>query len=243
MRYNFRRYLSSDLSRNILTLMSGTVLSQAIPLLFSVILARVYAPELYGAYFVFLSLLSIGLIFATGKFELAILIANDDEEALSLLNAAAFTAVFVCIFLLVIVVLFMHSLSNMLNFQGYGLWLFFVPLSLLLSSVNEVFYYWHNRHKRYRILANAKILQSSVSSILQLILGLTFANSGGLIYGLMCGQFISLVFLYYHIRVFDSEYIKIRFVRDFRKTATRFIRFPRDIASAALVTEIGRAHV
>ena len=68
----------SEFNRNILTLMTGTTIAQAIPIAISPILTRIYTPEDFGIFAIFLAItLIIGSI-ANGRYELAIMIPKKD---------------------------------------------------------------------------------------------------------------------------------------------------------------------
>jgi len=232
-----KSFFRSEFNRNILTLMPGTIISQAIPIVFSIVLARIYAPDVFGIYFVFVSFLSIGIIIATGKFELAILIPKTDAEASTLIGVALTTSILFCIVLLCFVFCFNGWLFNLLQTPRFNIWLFFIPVSLFFSSANQVFYYWHNRQGRYRLLAVSKIIQSLSSAVLQLVLGYIFFGETGLIIGLIAGQVISflyLLFKYYH---FDTG-SRFSLFKNYRQMAMKYIYFPKDVATASLVNEI-----
>ena len=49
----------SDFFRNVVTLMTGTTIAQAIPIAISPILTRIYTPEDFGLYALFIALASI----------------------------------------------------------------------------------------------------------------------------------------------------------------------------------------
>lgn len=233
-----KSFFNSEFNRNILTLMPGTLLSQAIPVVFSIILARIYAPDVFGIYFVFVSFLSIGIIFATGKYELAILIPKTEEEASALIGVALTTSIVFCAVLFCLVFGFNHWIFVALQTPRFNIWLFFVPVSLFFSSANEVFYYWHNRQRRYRLLAVSKVVQSLSSALLQLVMGYLIAGETGLILGLVAGQAISFLYLLFHYHRLDAGEYRFRLFRNYRQTAIRYIYFPKDIATASLVNEI-----
>ena len=74
----------SELNRNILTLMTGTTIAQAIPIAISPILTRIYTPEDFGIFAIFLAItLIIGSI-ANGHYEQAIMIPKKDEDAINI---------------------------------------------------------------------------------------------------------------------------------------------------------------
>ncbi len=61
-------------SRNILTLMTGSTIAQAIPIAISPILTRLYTPEDFGVLALFTSLVTIFSVISTGRYEFAIML-------------------------------------------------------------------------------------------------------------------------------------------------------------------------
>ena len=74
----------SEFSRNVLTLMTGTTIAQAIPIAISPILTRIYTPEDFGMFALYMSVASILSVVATGRYELAIMLPKKDEDAVNI---------------------------------------------------------------------------------------------------------------------------------------------------------------
>ena len=75
----------SEFSRNVLTLMTGTTIAQAIPIAISPILTRIYTPEDFGMFALYMSIASILSVVATGWYELAIMLLKKDEDTVNIL--------------------------------------------------------------------------------------------------------------------------------------------------------------
>jgi O-antigen/teichoic acid export membrane protein len=76
----------SEFSRNVLTLMTGTTIAQAIPIAISPILTRIYTPEDFGVFALYMSVVSIVSVVATGRYELAIMLPKKDEDAINIVT-------------------------------------------------------------------------------------------------------------------------------------------------------------
>lgn len=74
----------SEFSRNVLTLMTGTSIAQAIPLAISPILTRIYTPEDFGIFALYMSVASMIAVTATGRYELAIMLPKKDDDAMNI---------------------------------------------------------------------------------------------------------------------------------------------------------------
>jgi O-antigen/teichoic acid export membrane protein len=74
----------SEFGRNVLTLMTGTTIAQSIPVAITPILTRLYTPEDFGLLAVFVALTAILGSIANGRYELAIMHPEKDEESINI---------------------------------------------------------------------------------------------------------------------------------------------------------------
>ena len=77
--------IKSEFTRNVLTLMTGTTISLAIPIAISPILTRIYTPEDFGVFSLYMAITTIIAVIATGRYELAIMLPKKDENAADIL--------------------------------------------------------------------------------------------------------------------------------------------------------------
>jgi O-antigen/teichoic acid export membrane protein len=71
----------SEFTRNVLTLMTGTTIAQVIPIAISPILTRLYSPEDFGEFALFIAIASIFGFIANGRYEMALMLPKKDENA------------------------------------------------------------------------------------------------------------------------------------------------------------------
>ncbi len=62
----------SEFSRNVLTLITGTSIAQAIPIAISPILTRLYTPEDFGVLALYIAIFSIISVIATLRYEFGV---------------------------------------------------------------------------------------------------------------------------------------------------------------------------
>ena len=84
----------SDFVKNVITLVTGTALAQAIPLAVSPILTRIYSPEDFGILALFLGISSVFSVVVTGRYEFAITLPLKDEDARPILWLSCFLSIF-----------------------------------------------------------------------------------------------------------------------------------------------------
>lgn len=181
----------SEFSRNVLTLMTGTTIAQAIPIAISPILTRIYTPEDFGVFALYLAISSIIAVIATGRYELAIMLPKKDEDAINIVVLSIIISFFVSFISLIIVFIFNTQITNLLGNQEISNWLYFIPMTVLLTGIFQSFNYWSNRKKQYKRLAVSKVIQSSTTVSTNLTMGFNGFSSSGLILGGVLGQGIA----------------------------------------------------
>ena len=154
--------LQRSFAHNVLVLMGGTTVAQAIPLVVSPILTRLYTPTEFGVYAEYLAIVSLLAIFATGRYELAVMLPEDDSEAVNVVASAILVLSVTSILAMLAFAVFNESLTAMLGVPEISQWLYFVPLTLFPVGVYQTLTYWLNRQQQYRRLAANDIAQKAV---------------------------------------------------------------------------------
>lgn len=187
-----RWWPKGEFARNVLTVMGGTTLAQAIPVLVSPVLTRLYTPADLGVMAMYVSMMAIGVVVATGRYELAVLIPSRDREAFDLMAVAMAIAGALCLLGLVIVALGSAGLRAHLGAaRTLGAWLLLLPLGVLLMGLYQTLGYWNNRTRQYKRIASSRIGQSVSMCGVQIAGGLEGSGSGGLILGYLAGQIVA----------------------------------------------------
>lgn len=172
--------------RSVLVLGGGTAGSQAILILSAPLLTRLYSTEAFGVLAVFMALLSTISVISSLRYELAIPIAEDEEEAVHVVVLAFLVALVISALTLLSVALFRNPIANAVNVPALANYLWLLPLSLLLLSTYQIFNYWAIRVKAFRAIARTKLTQSVSSMTIQI--GGTAFGPLALILGNVVGQ-------------------------------------------------------
>lgn len=184
MKYFSKR---AEFSRNVLTLVTGTTIAQAIPVAVSPILTRIYSPQDFGVFALYTAVTMILSVVATGRYEQVIMLPRSDEDAAHIVALSLIISALISFILLVIATIWNAPLTMLLGNPEISRWLYLVPVSVLLMGAYNSFNYWLNRQKSFRIMSANRITQGSLTAAGQLGLGYWFAGSTGLITGFICG--------------------------------------------------------
>jgi O-antigen/teichoic acid export membrane protein/2-polyprenyl-3-methyl-5-hydroxy-6-metoxy-1,4-benzoquinol methylase len=212
---------------NVLTLMTGNGLSQLINIGGTLLLARLFAPEAFGSFALFVTLVSFLSVLGGGRYELAIMLPEKDEEAANVLFLAVLVLTGVAGLSLLIVALFHSPIARLLGDDRLRLWLWAAPLAQFVNGLYQVQGVWFGRMKRFRRVAAARVFQSTGTVIGQL--GLLMVHSGGfaLVGGWIIGQSIGTFFLLSQLFYRDGRFLwKARDWAMLREAVGRYRNFP-----------------
>lgn len=225
----------SEFNQNVLTLMTGTTLAQAIPIAISPILTRIYTPEDFGVFALFLSITSIASVAATGRYELAIMLPKKDKHAINIVVLSTIITLLISFTSLIIIFIFNSQITNLLGNSKISSWLYFIPITVLLTGFYQSLNYWNNRKKRYKRLAISRIIQSGATATPNLTMGFSGLGGSGLILSRIIGQgFATYILGKLTLKEDKALFKEIKKLKIFA-LAKRYIQFPKfDILASIL---------
>lgn len=198
----------SGFARNVLKLMTGTVISQAIAVLMIPVIARLYSPEDYGIFTRYFGIVMIVSVIITFRYDQMIVLQKKKKDAINLLVLALMITVAVSLLSFIIVLIAPETVSDLLKTEGIGIWLIYLPLSFLLFGIFQILENYLLRKKDFNKMRAGTISQSFTKSIVNIALGLFSYIKGGLIFGYIAGQIV--VVIIYSAKRFKSLYLNIR---------------------------------
>lgn len=172
-----------SVSKNISILMTGTVISQIIPIAMSPILTRIYTPAEFGVLAVFTSLSSFFAIFANLRLDVAIMSAGNKKEIVILRNLSLMVTALLTLVVCLMLIVFADLFKEMFKEVNYNLILIFVPLFVLLFGTLQLLTYVANSKGQYSLISKSKIDKNLSMVIIQIILGLNKTGVIGLVIG------------------------------------------------------------
>lgn len=227
----------SEFSRNVLTLMTGTTIAQALPIAVSPILTRIYTPENFGVFALFYSIVLIFGVVTTGKYELALVIPEKDEDAINILALGLIINGILSVVLLFFAILFNQEITNWLGNQEISFWLYFAPLLIFLVGFFNLLNYFNIRKKHFGDIATANIIKSIALSVAQLTIGALKSGATGLVTGQIFSQLFANFRLAKNIYN-DSDLINSITVKKMAVQGKRFIKFPKFSMLSELINSI-----
>lgn len=215
----------SDFAKNVLTLMTGTTIAQAIPIAITPILTRMYSPEDFGVLALFVAITAIMGSVANGRYELAIMLPTEDDDAINIAAMGLLIATVLSVVLFFPAVFLNDYITEKLDNEFIGFWLYFVPPVVWLLGLYNILNYLNNRKKSYKDMAQATVYKSVAQAAVQLGAGTVKATASGLI----SGQIISNLVANTRLALNAKRQYKLSKISwlEMKRLAKRYIDFPK----------------
>lgn len=224
---------SKDGKNNVLTLMVGTSLAQALPIAAAPILTRLYTPDDFGALTLFASIVIVLGSITTGKYELATLLPDNDKDAAAISALAICINLFFCSTLFLAVFLFGGQIEALLEKGSLPFSLYLIPASVFLLGLINVFTYFNIRHNEYRSIRNSEVIKSSAAVTAQVSGGLLKSGVAGLLGGQLLSQLLAAYALHKKSRQNGLSFSGARRKR-INEVRKAYIDFPKYSVAAGL---------
>ncbi|MCB9224300.1 MAG: oligosaccharide flippase family protein [Crocinitomicaceae bacterium] len=171
-----------------MTLIIGIGLAQLVPVLLQPVLRRMFAPEEFGVFAVYFSIVSTFAIIANFRYASVIVIPEDDETAKNVLAGALLLIASMSCLLFVVGLLFGESIITYFEFPNELMdWVYVIPISVFFVSGSLVLNSWLTRKKKFRGMASNKMIRRGAEGASQLSFG-WFKVQGGVIMGTIIGD-------------------------------------------------------
>jgi O-antigen/teichoic acid export membrane protein len=181
--------------RNVFVLMTGSTIAMIIPVIAAPILTRLYSPADYGVLALYVSIVSIVYVPLTANYDSAIMLPEKDGDALNLAAVCVAIAFLLSAVLLFASWCFAGQISTLLGNGRIAPYLPLAPLMAFTMALHGTFIFWVNRKRDYRSLAANKIVESVVTPLASLVLGIYSWGAAGLIASLLGGKTVAALML------------------------------------------------
>jgi lipopolysaccharide exporter len=183
-----RRLYESHFFRNVLVMMTGTVLAQAIALAFVPVLSRLYSPATYGVFGIYLSIVGIVVCVATLRLDIALVLPKDDADGAGILWLCGIATTATAALTGVLCLTFGPQLSALLKTPELAPWMWSIPLSIFFMSGWQSLTAWSTRRKQFHRASISQVVRALTGPGTQVATGFFGGHVLGLIFGAMTGD-------------------------------------------------------
>lgn len=183
------RLKSSGFLKGVVAIGGGTALAQAAAVLVSPLLTRLYTPEAIGLWGLFASYLGVASVMSTLRYEVAIVAARKEDEAISLTHSSLVLAIFTAILGAGV-----FELLRRYDLAGYGsmpVWAApLVAVALGTTGVAIALRYYAVRKGLFNLVGRFTVAQGLAKAVL--LPSLSFLGSVGLLVGEALGRVVAV---------------------------------------------------
>jgi len=225
MRQIIKKFLPKNrFARSVSVLAGGAAAGQGIVVLSSPLLTRLYSPEDFGLLAVYASLLMTLGVVASLRYQLAIPLPEDDQEAANVVILSLLVVLGMSILSLIAVFFFRVQIAHLVSSPSLSNYLWLLPPGLFLLGTYQVFNYWALRVKAFTAIARTKLAQSISMVVVQI--GGYAIGPVSLLIGQIAGQAagsgsLGAIAIRRRWQVFRNVNVK-----DVTASAKRYRRFP-----------------
>jgi O-antigen/teichoic acid export membrane protein len=173
-------------------LLSSNVLSQIIGILAYPFITRIYGPDIFGEFSLFLSIVGILSLCSTWKYELAIILPKSEKKAVALFQLSILLSVLFFVLSFFIIFMWKGEIAAFFNQECLLPLLPFLPFFVLLTGLWQTLNFYFIRQKKYYNISTYNITQSIIGSGLKCLLGIKGRLRSGLGWGSISGQCLAV---------------------------------------------------
>lgn len=221
--------LKSKFILNILILFSGTFIASIIPVLVLPVLTRLWSPNDFGIFAIYLAFIGILSVLSTGCLNVALILVKKNKDAIGVLIIGLVLS-FIFFLLSNLVIFILDQVSPIFKFSVEG-WHYLIPIGVFLQSGYMMMISWHNRNKSYKLMSQSRVIQSTAISFVQIFSGLGAKFNLGLIFPDLIGRLLSIILIIKRTELFKKKIDNINYI----VLLKRYKKFPLIEAPASFI--------
>ncbi len=205
---------------NVIKLTSGSFFGQLVFISTTPVITRIYDPEVFGLFAIYSAIVRLISGISSLRYEMAILIAEHEEDVKHLVFISSVFVVFVCFLSYIIISAIDFLMGFIVDIGVINSHKLFVCLGIFFTGMINVLVSLETKNGQFRSIALFKLIKPLSTSIVNIIYGIIIKSSSlGLIIGDLIGSFLGLLYL-----IFKSiKDIKSKSLSDLSKIRTLYL--------------------
>lgn len=181
--------------KNVATLITGTAISQALLFFFTPILTRIYSPEEFGFFAIYVAIVAVISTFTSLKYDIAIMLPKENADAQALFFLSIFLTLFISFLSLIVCIILKLFFAHVDFVQKIDSFIWILPPGILFLGLFQIFFSFSSRNKFFSTISFGRVGQSGSALSFQIGMKLAFSFSKGLIIGNLLGSIVALIIL------------------------------------------------
>ncbi len=219
---------------NVAQVLSGAAVAQAIPILGSLVIARLFIPEEFGIFSVWLGAVLFFAVICTGRYEMSLPLEEDGEPRKKGVVATLYVVLIASIFGGAIVAIL--TSFKLINNLSDGLVIMAIPAGALLG-ITAIWQTWASAAGRFHELSKMKVMQALSITLIQVGIGFVYPTIATLIIGQLVGTLAGVLYSLYLLPLQRQYLINCNYhhIKAYLERHKRFLAFslPADAINTA----------
>lgn len=233
--------MKSPFMRNFAVMLSGNGLSLVIPFILAPFLTRLYSPEDFAGYELFVRFMLPLLAISSLRYEFAIILPRKEEDATGLMRLCMRILFVVTILSAIVFIPFRNFWSDLSDNAALSRLLWWLPVSVFFTGLLMILNNFLMREKMFRSLSANKVLTTSTNHGSKYLFGLKWTEPLGLVIGDVVGAVVPVLTLLSRKNI-RGQLAKIRNNKsDLKQLMRQYREFPLFNAPHSFYDEANRA--
>jgi O-antigen/teichoic acid export membrane protein len=215
----------SNFITNVLKLVSGSVTAQILGILLIPIITRIYNPDDFGIFQLFMSISGILVIVSTFSYQFAIMLPKTEEDAANVTSLCAALVTFISLLTGAIVLFIPWNIDDIFKTPGISAYLPLLPVIIFLNGIFFVQNYWLSRKTRFGVIAGSRVSNTLTTKVLQIGFAKSSVTPLGLIGGYIAGYAFADIFMLKGVKK-DIQVFKKVSIKRMKELAIHYKDFP-----------------
>lgn len=215
----------SNFVTNVLKIISGSVIAQALSVLLIPIITRIYSPNDFGIFQLILSISGILAIVSTFSYQLSIMLPKEDEDSINIVVLCIILVTLTSLLTGIVVLFLPQNIDDILNAPGASKYLIYLPIIVFLNGLFFVQNYWLSRKIRFGVIAGARVSNTLLGKVFQIGMAKWIVSPVGLLLGVIAGYMFADVLMLKGIKNDIGVLRKVSILR-IKELAIQYKNFP-----------------
>jgi O-antigen/teichoic acid export membrane protein len=164
--------IKGSFTRNLAMTFSGNAVSTVVGFAFTPFIARVYGPEIYGVFALFMAIVSNIVPFSTMQFPSGFVAAKTDNEFYDLVKLTLALLFLGTLLSIIIIFFFQQSIFRATGTIELGVFAWFIPVYFFFMGLDNLLTGWNIRLKEFGRSALTKVISVAFSKGCALVAGI-----------------------------------------------------------------------
>lgn len=215
----------SNFATNVLKIVSGSVVAQALSVLLIPIITRIYSPNDFGIFQLILSISGVLAIVSTFSYQFSIMLPKEDEDSVNVVVLCIILVTLTSLLTGIGILFLPENIDEILNVPGVSKYLLYLPAIVFLNGLFFVQNYWLSRRIRFGVIAGARVSNTLLGKVFQIGLAKWIVSPVSLLIGVIAGYIFADLFMLQGIKKDIGVLKNVSFAR-IKELAIQYKNFP-----------------